>query len=70
MHVYEKVRAYMDDHGIKQTTIAKKTGISLVTFNAMMNGKRVMYADDLRAICYALEVGPEKFIEFDPADHT
>ena len=65
MHVYEKVRAYMDEHGIKQTTIAKKTGISLATFNAMLNGKRVMYADDLRAVCFALNVAPEKFIEWE-----
>ncbi len=63
MHVYEKVRNYIDDSGYKQITIAKKAGISKTTFNAMLNGKRTMYADDLCAICIALNVSPELFIE-------
>lgn len=63
VQVYKKVRAYIDDNGLKQIVVAQKTGISKVTFNAMMNGKRIMYADDLRAICLALNVSPELFIE-------
>lgn len=63
MHVYEKVRMYIDSKGIRQVTVAKNANLSVVTFNAMMNGKRVMYADDLRAICCALNVSPEMFIE-------
>ena len=63
MQVYKKVRAYIDDNGLKQIAIAQKAGISKVTFNAMMNGKRIMYADDLRAIRLALNVSPELFIE-------
>lgn len=63
MSVYEKVRAYLDDNGLKQVTVAQKTGISKVTFNAIMNGKRTLYADDLRAICLALNVSPELFID-------
>lgn len=63
MRVYEKVRAYIDEQGLKQKTIAEKAGIPNVTFNAIMNGKRTLYADDLKAICIALQVSPEKFIE-------
>lgn len=63
MEVYKKVRAYIVDNGLKQFVVAQKAGISKVTFNAMMNGKRKMYADDLRAICLALNVSPELFIE-------
>ena len=63
MQVYEKVRRYIDDQGIKQVAIAEKAGISKNTFNAILNGKRTMYADDLRAICLALNVSPEMFIE-------
>lgn len=61
--VYEKVRAYIDEKGLKQVVVAEKAGIPNVTFNAMMNGRRTMYADDLRAICLALNVSPELFIE-------
>ena len=28
-----------------------------------MTGRRTMYAKDLRAICFALNVSPEQFIE-------
>lgn len=64
MYVYEKVRTYIDENGIKQVAVAKKAGIPNVTFNEMMNGKRTMYADDLRAICIALNVSPETFINY------
>ena len=30
-----------------------------------MNGHRTLYADDLRAICIALNVSPEVFIDID-----
>lgn len=62
MEVYKKVRDYIEENGYKQVAIAEKAGISKVTFNAMLNGKRTMYADDLKAICLALNVSPEMFI--------
>lgn len=64
MYVYEKVRSYIDENGLKQVAVAKKAGIPNVTFNAIMNGKRTLYADDLRAICIALNVSPEIFIDY------
>lgn len=63
MEVYKKVRAYIQENGYKQFAVAQRAGISKVTFNAMMNGTRTMYADDLRAICIALNVSPELLIE-------
>lgn len=63
MLVYEKVRSYIESHGMKQIAVAKKAGISNATFNAILNGKRKMYAEDLRAICLALDVSPEVFID-------
>lgn len=64
MKVYEKVRAYLDQHGLKQKVVAEKAGIPKTTFNAIMNGKRTMYADDLKAICLALNISPEIFIDY------
>ena len=63
MRVYEKVRAYIDEMGYKQVTIAEKAGIPKAIFNAILNGKRTLYADDLKAICLALNVSPELFID-------
>lgn len=70
MYVYEKVRFYIEYYGIKQNAIAKKAGIPNVTFNAILNGKRKMYADDLRAICIALNVPPEMFIDLRDEEQT
>ena len=64
MHVYEKVRDFIDNAGLKQVVVAQKANIPMVTFNAILNGKRKMYADDLRAICLALNVSPEVFIDY------
>lgn len=63
MPVYQKVRAYIDENGLKQVAVAEKAGIPKNTFNAILNGKRILYADDLRSICLALNVSPELFIE-------
>lgn len=63
MEVYKKVREYIEENGYKQLAVAQKAGFSKVTFNEMMNGKRTMYADDLKAVCLALNVSPELFIE-------
>lgn len=67
LRVYQKVRNYIDEKGIKQVAVAQKAGISTATFNAIMNGKRTLYADDLREICIALDVSPEMFIEIKSA---
>lgn len=69
MKVYEKVRAYLELNGMKQISVAKKAGIPNVTFNAILNGKRTLYADDLRSICLALNVAPEIFVEVADPDH-
>lgn len=63
MEVYKRVRTYIEENGYKQLVVAQKAGISKVTFNAILNGKRTLYADDLKAICLALNVSPEVFIE-------
>lgn len=63
MLVYKKVRTYLEENGLKQKTVAQKAGIPNSTFNAILNGKRTLYAEDLRAICLALNVSPELFID-------
>lgn len=63
MRVYANVRTYIKKNGLNQSSIAKKAGISSKTFDAILNGKQTLYPEDLRAICYALNVRPEKFMQ-------
>lgn len=63
MCVYQKVRSYLEDNEIEPIRVAEQLEMPLVQFNAILNGSETLYADDLRAICYALNVSPEEFIE-------
>ena len=63
MYIYEKVKAYINDNGLKQVVVAHKAGIPVTTFNAILNGKRTMYAEELKAICEALNISSTVFIE-------
>jgi transcriptional regulator with XRE-family HTH domain len=63
MNVTQKVRAYLEANNITQKEAAQMTKIQYSTFNAMMNGNRNMYPEDLVAICCALKVKPEVFME-------
>ena len=63
MKVYERVRAYIEENHLKQSHIAETAGFSVSTFNAMLTGRRKMYADDLEIICRALKVSSELFID-------
>ncbi len=67
MPVYQKVRDYINTQGLKQVAVARKAEIPFTTFNSIMNGRRTMYADDLKAICIALNVSPELFVEYQSA---
>ena len=61
MRIYERVKRYINDQGIKHAVIAKKAGIPAKTFSAIMCGRRPMYAEDLESICNVLGVNAGAF---------
>jgi len=62
MKISEAVKEYLDEQGLKQAAVARRAGIHYSTFNAMLNGRRTMYADDFAKICIALGVTAESFV--------
>ena len=62
MSIYLKVLDYINDNDLQLTAVAQKAGIPYATFKKMLSGKKVLYADELRDICRALNVSPETFI--------
>jgi len=62
MGIYQKINNYIKKNNLSYECIAKKSNISPKDLQAMMNGKQTLYPEDLRAICYALNVKPEKFM--------
>ena len=62
MEVNARIKAYIDEHGLKQSRIAEKARLKNQTFNAMLNQKRRIYAEEYSAICKALGVNPKVFL--------
>lgn len=67
MKVYERIKAYLTANGIDPATISKSVGVSQEQLISLLNGEDIMYAKDLKAICLALNVSPELFVEITPS---
>lgn len=67
MYVYERVKRYIKENSLEQDDIARKARIPRSAFHAMLNGRKIMYAEDLRAVCYALNVSADLFINIGSA---
>lgn len=62
MEANKKLNEYLKEHGISQSFLAEKLGISRTRMSMMLNEKRKMTADDLIKICKILKVSPEMFM--------
>lgn len=63
MQVYERLRNYLSHHNIDPESIANKSGIPPASMKAILSGRKKLYVDDLKAICIALKVSVDTFIE-------
>lgn len=55
------IKTYVDLKGLKQTSIAKKSGISIQALNDILNERRRVEATEYFSICRALDVSVEYF---------
>lgn len=66
MQVYERVRKYITDNGIKIAFVAERSGIKRGRLYRVMDGTSILTADELKLICTkALHVDPEIFFADD-----
>lgn len=63
MKVYEKVKAYLVAKGIDTVALSSSTGIPQNRLISLLSGEETLYVKELKAICLALNVSPELFIE-------
>ena len=63
MRVYEKIQAYIAANGVATDALSNSSGIPKNRLMSMLDGKETLYAKDLKAICLALNVSPEIFID-------
>ena len=59
--VARKVRAYLDEQGIKYTALAQKVGITQQQMSAILTERTQLKADVFFKICDVLGVSPETF---------
>lgn len=66
MDVADKIKVFMEEHGITQAHICRKTGIAPAKLNLTLNGKRRLTFEEYEVICWSLGVGVETFLEAKP----
>ena len=62
MPVYMRVRTYLEEKNLDVVDVAEMAGIDPVHFEEMMDGISPMFAEDIRAICLALDVSANNFL--------
>ncbi len=63
MNVGIKIKEYLDDNGISQSHISKKTNIRASKLNLALNGKRRLTFEEYSSICYVLGVDTNYFLK-------
>ncbi len=63
MEVGEKIKRYIEENGITQTYISKKTGIAKPKLNLALNGNRRFTFAEYEMICWVLDVNTDKFLQ-------
>lgn len=63
MEVGLKIKKYIENNGISQTHISKKTAIPSAKLNLALNGKRRLTFDEYALICGALGVNTDFFLK-------
>ena len=65
-----EIKEYLDEKGISQAFISRKTGIPLPKLNLALNGNRKLTLDEYTLICGALEVNTDRFLKPRLPDET
>ena len=54
--LHDKIKAFMNERGIKQSFLKERLGMTASTCNALLNGNRGISAEEYFKICDALKV--------------
>ncbi|MCD8087565.1 MAG: helix-turn-helix transcriptional regulator [Oscillospiraceae bacterium] len=63
MSIAENIRVYLEENGIMQLPIARKSGMKPDAFSNAMKGKRKIAVDEYIRICAALNQPLERFVD-------
>ena len=60
--VGQRIKAYLEENGIKQVFVSEKTGIQPMVLSTMLSGQRKIGVMEYYRICQALKVDMMTFI--------
>ena len=63
MDVGLKIKKYLEENGISQTFLSRKTGIELPKLNLALNGNRRFTFAEYECVCWALGVNTDKLLQ-------
>ena len=63
MIINQKIKQHLEERGITQMWLSKKTGIPYKTINDILNGVIKVSAENLGKICTALNVSADIFLK-------
>lgn len=63
--VWQKLKAYIVDHGIKQTWLAEKIGMNRARLSMILSGQSSLSVDDFALICSALNVSADLILTYE-----
>ncbi len=61
MSLSARIKAYLDDNGIKTSFLVENTGLSRIAVDGIVSGKRKITAEEFLCICDVLNVDPRIF---------
>lgn len=64
-YIAENAKKIIKEKGYKQKAIAEKAGYDIQKFNNMLNGRKIIIADDILPIANALGVEPNELFQRD-----
>lgn len=70
MDVGQKIGIYLEEQNISQIDLCVRTNIAPAKMSLSLNGKRRLSFPEYQAICWALGVGVDTFLEPRPLEST
>lgn len=68
MKIYEKLKLYIDSHGLKQEYISEKIGIPSNVLSPILNGKRKLDIEEFLLIIGVLGIDANTIINSKPKE--
>lgn len=64
MSTGQRLKLYLKEKGISQTSVAQRLGINVKGFNAVLNGHAHLRADTLEQVCKLIGSTPTDFFTY------